>query len=419
MALKPGLQPRLSQRLALTPGLATSLQVLRLSALDLAEQTRQLAADNPFLTQIDPPAGPVFDAQAVSYEENLVQNLVRQLGMMPLPQNVRLVAEFLTGDLDDRGYLVSDVPEICATLGLDAALVTAAIAALQSCEPTGIGARDMAECLQLQLQELGVAPEEARAFCAVLNPVFDDDWSAAVARSGLSRARLAQLADLTRGLSPHPADRFARTTPPLVPEIEIVDGPHGDLTAIPHPQRPGQVGFDTTLAASIDTCDDMLTNHRKQAELWMRAVAFRGTTLQRIAQQLAQTQAAALRGGLSALRPLTQRHIATQLSLHPSTVSRAIADKALEHAGTVLPISAFFSQAIATKSGETLSSLAIQHRIRALVAAEDARNPLSDAEIADQLSREGVDIARRTVAKYRGCLHLPASFKRKRRSPNR
>ncbi|KAJ57313.1 hypothetical protein ACMU_02095 [Actibacterium mucosum KCTC 23349] len=415
MALKPGLQPKLTQRLALTPGIATSLRVLRLSSVELAEETRRLTEENPFLTRIDLPNANVFDAQTVSYEETLVQSLIRQIGMMSLPPDVRLVAEFLTGDLDDRGYLTSSVGELCALLGISNTLLTAAIDALQSCEPTGIGARNMAECLRLQLEERSVPPDEAAAFCGVLDAVFDDRWTEALQQSGLTRSRLDALAATTRNLSAYPANHFARSTEPLIPEVEIVEDPSGALTAIRHARRPGQVQFDNALAEGIGKGQSLLHQHRQHAETWMNALAFRGTTLQRISQYLADAQTRFFRGGMAEMRPLTQRHIAESLSLHPSTISRAISGKAVEHAGTVFPIAAFFSSAITTKSGEPLSSLAIQHRIRALIAAEDPQNPLSDAEIVGQLSREGVDIARRTVAKYRGCLHLPASFKRKRR----
>lgn len=413
MALKPGLQPKLSQRLTLSPGLATSLRVLRLTAAELVDETHHLAEENPFITLSQTSAAPVFDPQNLREQESLGAGLIRQLGMMALAPETRAVAEYLTGDLDDRGYLTSDLNELATLLGVPQAQMADGLGALQACEPTGIGARSLAECLQLQLLERNVTLHEAQAVCRALDPLFDGRWREASDLSGLPRARLETLAEIIRSLTPHPAENIADPVATLLPEIEIIEKNPGQYEAVPHDGFLGNMAFDHSLAGMAKG-DKTLSQHQRIAQNWVEALTYRRTTLQRIAALLATTQSRFFDGGDSAMIPLTRRTIAGQLSLHPSTIGRAISGKALEHAGTVYRFDRFFSSGVAAKSGEILSSLAIQHRIRALIAAENPADPLSDAEIEQQLSREGVDIARRTVAKYRGCLHLPASFIRKR-----
>lgn len=405
------LELRLQQRLALTPELRLRLSMLRMAPGDLDEALAQEAAANPFLRH-RPRARLVLAAAEVlaAAPPALHEDLRGQLAMMRLPVAVARLAQALVAELDDDGLLPVDLPAFAAARGVASAMAEAALAALQSCDPPGIGARDAAECLRLQLVDRGLSPDQAAATLAQLPALARQDWAGAGAALGLDPAGVQARAALLRGLSPRPALAQAQDAQVLEPDLRAIRAPDGTLQVVPDSRTLPRLTLD---AALIRQAGAFGAKHLARAQAVMAALEQRQSTLARIGDWLARSQRGFFDHGPGALLPATQRDLAAALGLHPSTVSRALAGKAVDVDGRLWPLSVFFSRGLPVEGG-SVSSRAVQKRLAEMVRAEDPAQPLSDDAIAEKLRQQGVDIARRTVAKYRQGLRIPPSSTRRR-----
>jgi RNA polymerase sigma-54 factor len=406
----------LRQRLGLSGRVLGALAVLRLPAAELAEMLLAEAATNPFLRAGPPPAratATALDPELLGAAEPSWQlDLMRQLAQMPLSGAVLRLAARLVAELDERGWLDVPLAEIAARDGLDPAELEAALAAVQACDPAGVGARDLNECLTLQLVDLGLSRDEARATLAELPRFARRDRTGLMRALDLDAPALEARAALLRRLDPDPVGARAAPLPaPLVPDLVLVRNPTGpDRVELAAEHLPA-VRLDSALAERAHAEGFGADLLARALEL-MRAVEGRGRTLQRVGEWLVRRQEAALRLGPGALRPASRTDCAAELGLHPSTVGRAAAGKALVADGRLWPLATLFSgPAGADREGPAARAAA--HRIAALIAAEPADRPLSDGRLAERLSREGVDIARRTVAKYRNGLRIPPAHLRR------
>lgn len=417
MALRPRLDLRQTQRLGLSAGVMAALHVLRLPPTELAEALADEARSNPFLLPGLPPPLPAgapagldtLAARAAGWQEGLLH----QIALRPLPPRLAGLAALLVAELDERGWLDLPLPDFAAAAGCDLPEAEAALAVVQACEPAGVGARDLDECLRLQLAELGLGLDEARATLAELARFARRDWPGLQRALGLDRAGVEARAALLRRLSPHPL----AAPPPaggevLRPELTVTRGPLGEIRvelARDHLPRPA---IDAGLARRAEA-EGFGAELLERARTLVRAVESRGATLLRIGQWLAQRQERALREGAGALMAASRAECAEALGLHPSTVGRAVAGKALAAEGRVWPLRLLFSAP--RPDAAAGSARAVAHRIAALIAAEAPARPLSDAALARRLATEGVDIARRTVAKYRDGLRIPPAHLRRSR----
>ncbi|MCC6304705.1 MAG: hypothetical protein IT545_05845 [Rhodobacteraceae bacterium] len=423
MALRPALGLGARQRLALSPGLRMGLALLRLPAAELGEAVAGLVAENPFLVALPPRPGVDAATLAVAEEPGPLALLLGQLAAMALAPAVAAAAAYLAGCLDEAGYLDGPLDELARAGGLDGAAAAAALAALQGCEPAGVGARDLAECLLLQLLDRGWPRARAAAVTGRLDLVARGDAAALARALALSRAEAAAAIAAVRGLRPRPFDA-GPPAPPLVPDL--VAEPHADGTWRIRLARGGggRVGLDRGLAARA-AAGGFLADRRTEAEAFLAALRFRGRTLLAVGRALAFRQHAALALGTEALRPLTRAALAADLGLHPATVGRAVAGKAILARGRLWPLSAFFTPALPAAAGagaagpaaDPVAAAAARRLIARLVAEEGAGAALSDRELAQRLHAAGVDIARRTVAKYRQSMRIPSSSGRARRRP--
>lgn len=416
MALTTRLELRQTQRLGLSARVLGSLAILRLPAADLAEHLAAEAAANPFLLPGLPPGGPLagtaLDLEALGAAETSWQvQLLGQIALLPVPPAVVRMAARLVGELDDRGWLDVPLAEIAARDGLDPDDLAAGLAALQSCEPAGVGARDLDECLRLQLIDRGLTEPEARATLAELPRFARRDWVGVGRALGLDPAGAQARAALLRGLTPRPiAPPDGPAPAPLRPDLVLVrnaTGPDRVEPATDHTPRPR---IDAALADRA-RAEGFGAEMLDRALALLRAVDSRGATLVRVGAWLVNRQAAALRLGPGALRPASRAECAADLGLHPSTVGRAVAGKALMADGRLWRLESLFSAPGPTAGGP--AARAIAHRLAALIAAEPPGRPLSDDALARMLGAEGVDIARRTVAKYRNGLRIPPAHRRR------
>jgi RNA polymerase sigma-54 factor len=403
--------------LALTPAMQLSLSVLRMSPAELEAAIAAEAAENPFLL-VDPAARARTMAQSAAHMPgppplaaavpSLREAVMRQLRSMNLAEPIRALAFMLVGELDPDGFLPVELAQLAEELRLPVAALEPALQAIQACEPVGVGARTVSECLILQLLERGLSRADAQATLGVLSDIAARNWAAVQRALGLDKAGAQARAALLDGLRlrPHEPPEDA-ASPALEPDLQVerhADGHH----SVHLVRAPGAgLRLDRKLIGAGGFAPELAA----RAQALVDALELRGRTLLRIGEWLILHQQGFLSNGTAALVPATRAAMAAELGLHPSTVGRAVAGKAIEIGGRVWPLELFFSVGPGPKAA--LSARAIAQRIAALVAAEPAARPLSDVAIARALNGEGVDIARRTVAKYRqGLRILPASARR-------
>ena len=464
--MKPRLQTSLGQQLVLTPQLRQAIRLLQLSGPELDAELAAAVESNPLLDWAEPArieAGP--DAPAASADpgqpgdagtppgeleawsgagggwsdedgdpaervaavESLHDHLLWQLRLGPLgPRDLR-IAEALVDAIDDDGYLREPLAGIAEGLGpeleVDEQALLPVLRELQRCDPPGVGARDLGECLAFQLD---LMPEDTPARALALRiaremlervPRAGADGLATELRCTPDEA--AEALALLRGLDPRPGAAFGGlpgdtyVTPDCVVWREqgtwrvALAGNHAARLTI-HAGYAGMIGRASPEDAGY------LRGHLQEARWLLRNLEQRGETLMRVVQCLVHEQSAFLEFGDQALRPLTLREVATRLGLHESTVSRAVARKHVRTPRGTMPLRAFFASGIGIAGGGEASSTAIQAMIRRLVEAEDPRKPLSDARLAAALEASGIPVARRTVAKYREAMNSPSSQDRVR-----
>lgn len=413
MTLGTRLELRLQQRLALTPAVRLRLSMLRMAPGDLDEALAREAAVNPFLRH-RPRARLVLAAAEVlaAAAPALHEDLRGQLALMRLPKAVAGLAQALVAELAEDGLLAVDLPGFAGAQGVALPLAEAALTALQACDPPGIGARDTAECLRLQLVDRGLTPEQAAATLAQLPALARQDWAGAGAALGLDPAATQARAALLRGLSPRPVVAQDQPVQALEPDLRAVRMPEGTVQVVTDSRTLPRLTLDAAMIRRA-AAEGFGADHLSRAQAVMAALEQRQGTLARIGDWLARSQRGFFDHGPGALVPASQRDLAEALRLHPSTISRALAGKAVDVDGRLWPLAVFFSRALPATGG-AVSSRAVQKRLAEMIRAEDPVAPLSDDAIAEKLRQQGVDIARRTVAKYRQGLRIPPSSTRRR-----
>ncbi len=416
MALSVDLRPTTLQRLSLTPAMRMSLAVLRMPADQLLDEIAREAADNPLLVVEDNIADrPPFDLalETAAASVSAVETLVRQLAAKKAEPEVIAAAILLVQELDEDGYLDSDLAHLATEAELPLALLNHALALLQSCEPPGVGARNLRECLALQLSDGGMDPALATVVVGRLRDFAEGNWQALSRALGITAARAEDIAAILRGLSPTPFQPVAEPVLAVVPDLLVEVTAHGHVAVHLNPATHPRLSV-LDLRGHRTTRGDF-TGLTRRAQGLVAALAQRAETMLRVGRAIVAAQPAFFTGAVPRLLPLTRFALADELGLHPSTVSRALAGKSLMVAGLVHPLAGFFSRGLPGSEGE-ISAFEIQSRIRSLIASEDATQPLADGDICTHLKDEGVDIARRTVAKYRKCMRIPSSFERRRRN---
>lgn len=413
MALKPAIGLRQTRRLALTPAMRASLQLLRLPALALQDEIAREAADNPFL--ILRRTGPISGAMPTDLRDTAVSGLhaaiASQIGLQRLDPASEAAAMLLAGELREDGYLDVTIEELAGELSLPVTLLEGALAALQRCEPAGIGARTLGECLALQLIDRGVPDRLARGLTARLDDVARGRWSILSRILGPPASEIERLAEMIRTLPTRPVADLPAATLTRVAELVVRQGPQGSLTVALATAAP-KVAVMKVDRQSLQS--DELRALFDRARACVGALSQRSAMLLTIGRLIVARQAAYFTGGTASLAPLTRADAAVAVGVHPSTLGRAIWGKALSFNGRVLPLDMFFARR-GPGGDPDVSAFDVQRRVRAIVASENPAAPLADDAIAAQLQAEGVDIARRTVAKYRKCLRIASSFERRRR----
>jgi len=366
----------------------------------------------------------------------LADSLTEQLHLLDLDEETQRVAEYLVGCLDDGGFLAVPVAEIAAELGLPEETVLAALARVQELDPPGIAARDLPEALAIQLRQAGRLDSLAGRLVTEHFEAFKQRQYQEIARVlKVTPADVQEAAREIAGLNPRPGAQLALedaryVVPDLV--VEKVDGQYvvsladGSVPRLRVSRQYRQIlerrgrngkaeeaGAASPRAAAAAEEVRFVQEKLKSASWLIQTIEQRRRTMIRVMEAIVEAQAEFFERGAQALRPLTLQDVAERIGMHESTVSRVTTNKYVQTPRGVLPLKYFFSSGLDTESGESVSSKMAMGRIRDLIAAEDKHKPLSDQRIAELLRKEGLIVARRTVAKYRERMEiLPARYRK-------
>ena len=349
--------------------------------------------------------------------------MISQLRLLELPQDELRAAEFLVESLNGNGWLDEPLPALAAEAGLDEALLERALAAVQTLEPAGVGARNLSECLHLQLVRR--EPDNALALAIA------DNWLDALSKNryglisrelGAAPEAVRAACDLIRSLNPRPGTGFAarENLTYITPDIVVVSFPdHFELLTNDYFFPTLNISsYYTRLLKESDENEvkDYLTGKVRQAKWVVRSIEQRRSTLMECAKCILDKQETFFRKGPGHLVPLSLADIAACVGVHESTVSRAVKDKYIQCSMGVYPLSYFFSRGLgAGASGgcDCSSPDAAKALLKKLIAGEDRRKPLSDQKLCDMMNAQGCALSRRTVAKYRDELNIPSTTGRK------
>ncbi|NQX94157.1 MAG: RNA polymerase factor sigma-54 [Erythrobacter sp.] len=366
--------------------------------------------------------GEGFDLDAIKAAEvTLGDHLLAQVGAVASDDRQGFIARHIIGLLDETGYLPFDLREIAADLGITVAEVEQALKAVQKLDPSGVGARDLAECLAIQAREADRYDPCMQQLLNNLELVAQGEIARLKRICRVDEEDLADMLSELREYDPKPGLAYAasrETT--IVPDVLLSEnGEHGWDIKLNEQTLPKLiVNRDYYVELSDGSADKEAQGWLKEkladAHWLIRALDQRQKTILKTAAEIVKQQDGFFRRGVSELRPLTLREVAEQIEMHESTVSRVTSNKYLWCERGTFELKYFFTSGVASSDGEGASSEAIKARIKALTDAEDPKKVLSDQKLVDLLKEEGFDLARRTVAKYREAIGIGSSAQRRR-----
>lgn len=476
--MKQSLSLKIGQSLSMTPALQQAIRMLQLSTLDLQTEIQD-ALDSNFMLEREEADEPSTENTSASKREDksATENIPENLPVdadwddiypsAPAPTGSRNLDDealrdyqqanmhttpdlqehltwqasmhpFTTGEseasvniidaIDEHGYL-RDWPELesrlCTELDLSAETLAQVLTSIQAFDPPGIAARNLAECLRIQLHQLD--PETPGLQVALA--LADERQLKALADGRLNAIKqqleIAEDATLHAGvalihqLQPHPGDAYSdHESQYVVPEV-FVSKQQGRWRVSLNPEIAPKLRINSDYMALVkrsDKSQDQATikEHLAEARFFLNSLKSRNETLLRVAQSIVEAQRAFLDYGPEAMKPLVLRDVADELEIHESTVSRATANKYMQTSRGLFELKYFFSSHVQTTDGGTCSATAIQAMIKRMVDTEASAKPLSDSKLASILLDEGIKVARRTVAKYREGLNIAPSHERRR-----
>ena len=442
------LKTDLRQELKLTPQLLQSMEVLQMNAQELLEYLNRVTEENPVLEQEDSADlrhsyeelrqkaswldGGVYGATfthddaafpergAVDKEtESLSSFLCDQLERKRLPKPLLALAKYMAELVDEDGYLAPEDLDGLTELKIPLSLISEALETLQSLDPAGVGARSLSECLLLQLaRQEHVSPAVMDIPARFLPELGKKHYGPICRELGLTMEEVRAAEKVISGLDPHPGRAFQPAEPTVYvrPDVFIVEL-DGELRAVLNEYYLPQISVSDYYVRLLRESDepetrDYLRQKLQQAKWLLNSLERRGGTLRRCADAILEAQRPFFTGQTTALAPMSLSTLADTLGLHPSTISRAVRGKYLQCRQGTYPLRYFFSRAV-TEQGP--SRQAVQQKLLALLASEDPCHPLSDQRLCRLLAEDGMEVARRTVAKYRMELGVGSSAARKHR----
>lgn len=435
MALEQGFsqEQRQVQKLAMTQRMQQSIQVLRYNAEDLQAYLKQQELDNPFISvnlatnynSSQAGAESKDDWQtytSVRKQQSLFEYLLDQIHLTMRATPIRKWVIYLLEHLDSNGYLRLDLKTVSEEQGVSEITLLDALTLLQRLDPPGVGARNLQECLLLQIENDAHAPKLAQQVIKNEFEAFADrKWEQIAKKLGVRLAEIQTVFDYVRTLSPAPGAAYDQDQVGyIIPDLVLIETNQQlelKTTKYTQPQLEFKKSYYDRLAKQDDQeVKKYLAQKQKEYEHLYNDLLQRGQTLLRVGQEIVDYQRDFFIKDEHPLKPLLLRDVAHKLQLHESTISRAVNGKYMQTSFGTFELKHFFSQAVnyQTETGEAVSSDDVHKYISELVANEDKRKPLSDQKLSELLKQKELTVSRRTVAKYREQLNIPSSSKRKR-----
>ena len=460
MVLGPRLDLRQGQSLVMTPQLQQAIRLLALPNIEVADFIAEAANANPLLELGEPeapddpgrsrPTEPARSAVGDQWRGSqdaasagagsrrddgwsdegarldpaeapltLAEHLHRQLGTVRVEPPLLEAARAIVGQLDDAGYLPSSLAEVAEGLAAPLAVVEAALTLVQGLDPTGVGARSLGECLALQAREADRYDPCMARLLDNLDLVAKGAIAQLKRRCAVDEEDLADMLDELRGYDPKPGLRFGQTTVAVVrPDILVRAAPDGGWDIALNPATLPRLLVDRSYYLQLRRgCTSAearawLGDKLAEANWLVKALDQRARTIVKVASEIVRQQQGFFEQGVSQLRPLTLARVAEAIEMHESTVSRVTSNKYLACDRGMFELKYFFGSGVASEGGEGAAAEAVKAAIRDIIDGED--EVLSDDAIAAMLKDKGIDVARRTVVKYREAMGIGSSIQRRR-----
>jgi RNA polymerase sigma-54 factor len=471
------LQAKLQQKLILTPSLQQAIKLLPMSTLELADMLQQEITENPLLeeeierpvteTTEETPTQEAADSEAkaeneakpddsiseIDYESffsdyldegyrprtsfevpdlppientlsstaSLADHLAWQLRMTPNDETILELGEAIIGNIDEQGYLRASIEEICEMGNYAREEVERALEMVQGFDPIGVAARDMKECLLIQLRHLDLADTPVEKMVTEHLDLLQSHRFNDIAKAmKLPVEEVITHCEIIRRLDPQPGSKFTNERSHYVtPDVYVVKV-DGKYEIVLNEDRLPQLRISSVYRRMLENKSDdneATRNYVKEklrSALWLiKSVDQRQKTIYKVANSIVRQQQDFLDNGVEHLRPMVLRDVAVDIGMHESTVSRVVSNKYMHTPQGVFEMRYFFHSGIASVGGDHVSSVTIKQRIRKIVEEENPKRPLSDSKIVKILEDEGLVLARRTIAKYREELRIPPSNQRK------
>ncbi|MFL8797447.1 RNA polymerase factor sigma-54 [Clostridioides difficile] len=435
-----------SQKLIMTTQLKQSLSILNMSKLELEEEIKREAENNPLVeveksgeinweeyikdmdrsrrldrTEISyNPDNEVNLENLVKYSSNLYEDLKFQISLYKLTDKELEVCEYIIDSLDEDGYLRTEEKVIVDTLKIDEELFEKCLISVQQLEPSGVGARSLSECLMIQMASLGIYNEILEEIVTKdLNLIANNKYKEISKKYNMSLQECVELINIIKTLDPKPGRTCSVEKSVYIQPDVTVEKIDDEFIVYLNEKDSYQIRINSYYkdilknSQSDESAKEFIKERLNSATGLMKNIESRKTTVLKIAEEIVKAQDEFLRKGTKYIKPLKMKDIAEKLEFHESTISRGVNGKYMLTPFGVYEFRYFFSSAIETENNEMASSTSIKKIIKETIKDENKKKPLSDDHISKLLKEKGINVARRTVAKYREELGIPSSSKRK------
>ncbi|NLK90319.1 MAG: RNA polymerase factor sigma-54 [Clostridiales bacterium] len=459
-----GFSPQLeqSQKLVMTPQLQQAIQILQFTPLELEEYINEQLEMNPILEKMEETVedeylldiesekdrikgidwkeytedfnnfeytkgayyneGNEFNFEnVVSKETTLQEHLLFQYNLTMADKKHIKIGEYIINSIDDRGYLMATVEEIAACFNQEQSIVENILQVIQTLDPPGVGARTLEECLLIQLRLLDIKDRKIYALVEKhLSDIASNRYPYIARQLGTTLKKVQGYCDFIKKLEPRPGRNFACSQNRyIIPDVIVrkigkeyitLDNDYGGLGLVIRND------YKKMMASGDENSDvNKFLNAQFNSAVWLiKSIEQRKRTIHRVCETIVKKQSAFFENGRRYLKPMTLKEVADEIGIHESTVSRATNGKYMSTSFGMFELKYFFSGGFRKDSGEEISARNIKTFIKNIVNKEDCKKPLSDEKIANELKNKGINISRRTIAKYRSELDIPPSSKRKR-----
>ena len=439
------------QKLSMTPELIQAIQILQLNQQELEEYVENELLENPVLEIENTDDSKAVDLQSVvlrsaadewrynqqdlstddeeaitfeqfvSEESTLEDFLMSQLHLSDLNERKMLIGRYIIESIDDNGYLTASIEEIAKNCNTECEKVEAVLTHIQHFDPPGVAARNLKECMLIQLAAKGILSEELEyVVIHMLEDIAEHRYAKIGKLLNLTVKQVQRMADILKTLEPKPGRAFSsgEATRYVTPDV-LVEENDGEYVVISNEYAVPRLMVSSYYNHLNEEYKDeelqKYLNDRMSAALWLiKSIDQRRQTIYNVANAVVQYQQEFFAHGERFLKPLTLHQIAEEIGVHESTVSRTINGKYLQSSKGTFELKYFFTSGVEGDDGQGVSSNSVKAIIRELIAGENTQHPLSDQEMAEILESKGIAISRRTVAKYRESMHILSSSKRRR-----